>query len=239
MPLVITTLTRSELTHVELGDVRFTMRFMSDALIQQISDAFALVSRPPDAFLVGSRDGCEPEEEVGPFRGRDWQSLEPEFLDAHYCALSFFSEGALRYFLPAYLVADVQDLLKTADPVFALTHGLHDWSTSIEAAGRQWPRNHGSSILVNPQRYGAITQGDYARWRLSVFAREEAVAIVEYLRYAAARDDLGTTADAVESALDRFWLARAASAPTCTELRDHLAAEEAFTQALLQKYGRT
>lgn len=92
---------------------------MSDreSVIDLIYAVFAGNPYPGDAFLLGSTEGCEPFEEVGPFQGRqDWQSLEADFLDAHYSALSFFSEAGLRFFLPAYLVADLRGELKTADP---------------------------------------------------------------------------------------------------------------------------
>ena len=42
----------------------------------------------------------------------------------HDAALAFLSHAAHRYFLPAFLIADVLDLLRNADPVFYLTHGL-------------------------------------------------------------------------------------------------------------------
>ena len=171
----------------------------AEALIERVRRAFATVERP-DPFLAGSRDGCEPEEETGPFRGRDWRTLEAAFLDAHYCALSFFSEGALRYFLPAYLIADIRGELQTADPVFALTYGFE------------------TDAFVNPIRYGAITMEDYARFRLSVFAREEASVIVDYLKFARDRDDIGLTRDAVDAALERFWLARLDRAPSAADL---------------------
>lgn len=171
-----------------------------EALLERIRTAFAHVRHPGDAFLTGSRDGCEPEEETSPFRGRDWQTLDAAFLDARYCALSFFSEGALRYFLPAYLIADVRDELKTADPVFTLTYGF------------------ATSAFVNPIRYGGITMQDYARFRLAVFAREEASAIVDYLQFARERDDLGLRRDDIDAALQRFWLERTRSAPTVADL---------------------
>ena len=91
---------------------------MRDKVIDEIRRAFASTPRPGDAFLVGSREGCEPEESVTPFRGREWQSLDAALLDANYTSLGFFSEGGFRYFLPAYLIADVQQALRTADPVF-------------------------------------------------------------------------------------------------------------------------
>ena len=202
-----------------------------EEIIDRIRRAFAATVRPPDAFLVGSKEGCEPEEEVGPFRGRDWQSLEPEFLDLHYCALSFFSEGALRYFLPAFMIADVRGQLKTADPVFTLTHGFHAWTSDIEMAGQTWTRRYGPDVLLNPIRYGAMTLADYARFRLSVFTREEAAGIVDYLRYVAERDP-DTARTAVEESLQQFWLDRARHAPTATAVAEQQREEDAFGAAV-------
>ena len=206
----------------------------SDAVISYIRDGFAATKRPPDAFLVGSNEGCEPEQEVGPFRGRDWRSLEAEFLDLHYCALSFFSEGALRYFLPAYLIADVRGLLKTADPVFTLTYGFDESTATIQVGDKEWTRRVGPAVLLNPKRYGAMTMGDYARCRLAVFAREEAGAIVTYLRFAAARDDIGISSRAIEAALRLFWVNRAHHAPASAELDAHLREDDAFNTAILE-----
>ena len=61
------------------------------------------------------------------------RNLIPWFLDAGYDALSFFSEGGFRYFLPAYLIADLEDRLQTADPVFHLTNGFSDKVVDIPA----------------------------------------------------------------------------------------------------------
>ena len=44
-------------------------------------------------------------------------------------------------------------------------------------------RKMGKNELVNPRRYGTMTVHDYARFRLSIFAREEAPANVTYLQY--------------------------------------------------------
>ena len=49
-------------------------------------------------------------------------------LDAGYDALSFFSEGGFRYFLPANLIADLGKQLQTADPVFHLMNGFSTMS---------------------------------------------------------------------------------------------------------------
>ena len=96
-------------------------------VIASVRQAFGSNEYPGDAYLVGSREGCEPEEEAGAFRGQSqWQSVPAEFLDQHAAALSFFSEAGLRFFLPAYLIADVCGELRIAEPVFHLTGGFYE-----------------------------------------------------------------------------------------------------------------
>lgn len=103
-------------------------------VIEQIRQAFRDTERPGDAFLQGSREGCEPGESVAPFMGvAEWSQLDPVTLDASYTALSFFSEGGFRYFLPAYLIADLEERLQTADPVFHLTNGFSDKVITLPA----------------------------------------------------------------------------------------------------------
>ncbi len=202
---------------------------MSDKeiVISHIREAFADVEYPGDDFLQGSFDGCEPYEVVGPFRGRyNWQTVGAEFLDAHNDALSFFSEGGFRFFLPAYLVADLQDALQTADPVFHLTHGFSDGSVEVRPKTRTFVRRFGKSAFINPRRYGAITFHDYARYRLSVFTKEEAQAIVAYLRYKRDLDPSAFDKDRIDAALNGCWLERATNAPSRAN-REHDLEEEA------------
>jgi hypothetical protein len=107
---------------------------MSDreAVIEKIQGAFAGSEHPGARLLQGSFEGCEPYEEVGPFESRtDWRGIEAGFLDGHANALSFFSEAGFRFFLPAYLIADLRGHLGTADPLFHLTHGFSDRSTDV------------------------------------------------------------------------------------------------------------
>jgi hypothetical protein len=76
---------------------------------------------------------------VGAFRILDMLAglgIPPTVLDGHYEALSFLSEGGFRFFLPAYLVADVRDQLVTADPGFHLTHGSHSASVTTPDSAR-------------------------------------------------------------------------------------------------------
>jgi hypothetical protein len=92
-------------------------------VIEKILAAFRDMEFPGEHFLQGSYEGEEPYEEVSPFRARqDWASLDSDFTDAHASALSFFSETGFRFFLPAYLIADLNDRLSAAEPLFLLTH---------------------------------------------------------------------------------------------------------------------
>lgn len=198
-------------------------------VIERIRQAFHDTERPGDAFLQGSHEGCEPGESVAPFIGvADWSQLDPAILDANYDSLSFFSEGGFRYFLPAYLIADLEDRLLTADPVFHLTNGFSNKVVNIPAGQRIYEKTIGKSAFVNPRRYGAMTWYDHARCRLSVFAREEAGAIVAYLEYKRDTDPHGLHAEEINAALDSFWRDRAANGPTHQAVRQHLKEEAEY-----------
>ena len=203
------------------------------ALLQHIRDAFARTPYPGDAFLQGSFDGCEPGEAVAPFRGeRDWTRLAAEALDANYDALSFFSEGAFRFFLPAFMTADVRQELRTADPVFHLTGGFHEIAVDVPMGTTIVTRRSGGGVPINPRRYGAITFEDYGRFRLSVFSREECGAIVAYLTHRQGSSPSSETAVAIAAALDRFWIPRASHAPTTAALERHVEEEGRFLRSI-------
>jgi hypothetical protein len=205
-----------------------------DSLVALIHDAFDGNAYPGDSYLQGSTEGEEPAEIAAAFRGKeDWASLDAAFLDGSYTALSFLSEAGFRFFLPAYLVADVRDSLQTADPLFHLTNGFADGSTVDRRNGREFVRRWGMSRPMNPRRYGAATTIDYLRYRLSVFTREEAAAIVEYLvwRRAQARSPLDEPF--IDGALSLFWRERAHSGPTRAMLAEHLREEAEYVAALM------
>jgi hypothetical protein len=202
-----------------------------EAAMTLIHRAFDPAVYPGDAWLIGSRDGCEPEDEVGPFRGNiDWRRLGPDFLDAHAGALHFFSEAGLRFFLPAFLLADLRRQLNVADPCFTLTHGFLDPVAQPGPNDRAVPPAAGRSALINPRRFGALTFEDYARYRLSVFTREEAVAIVAYLECQRDVDPLRATG--IDAALNLFWRERARSAPHASAIADHLERQQAFLRSI-------
>ena len=204
-----------------------------EAVIEEIQKAFAGNEHPGERFLQGSFEGCEPYEEVGPFEKlEDWKGIEASFLDGHASALSFFSEAGFRYFLPAYLISDLRGQLYTADPLFHLTHGFSDWTSEVPAGDHTLLMKHGRSALLNPRRFGAMTFYDYARYRLSVFTREEASAIVAYLEYKRDSDPNVIDTQDIDAALESFWLERSQTAPQAESLGEHIAQQEEYLAAI-------
>ena len=210
-----------------------------EAVIKEIRTAFGENAYPGDGFLQGSFDGCEPAEVMAPFKGRaDWQNIDSALLDGCYEALSFFSEAGLRFFLPAYLIADIREELHTAEPFFVLVHGFSDVSIKHQTNTHVFIRQTGKTAFVNPQRYGGMTFYDYACYRLSVFTREEAGAIVTYLRYKREVDPYHMQAEEIDAALREYWLERTKSAPSADSLKRHLQEETDYLMAIRADGGR-
>jgi len=205
-----------------------------ESTYEAITSAFAGSTYPGDEFLIGSREGREPFDEIAPFRGRsNWKELDAEFLDEHAVALHFFSEGGLRFFLPAFLVADLRGELRVADPLFTLTDGFSDTAVEIRVKGREFLIKTGKSQFINPKRYGAITFFDYARYRLSVFTRDETSAIVAYLEFKRHSDDVQKLQkERTDTALDSFWRERAESAPEVKDLQSYLQEQAEYLRAV-------
>lgn len=164
----------------------------------QITSAFAATEYPGDWCLRGSNEGDEPyllEEE---FKGKtDWRVLDSKFLDqapaGYGSALSFFSDEAFHFYLPAYMIADIRGLFERANPVHHLIHGLDESSRREQ---------------INPRRYGGRTWFDHARHKFAIFNREESAAIVGYLTLRRDADEFER--QRIEQALRNYWYERAA-----------------------------
>ena len=208
-----------------------------DSVIDTIYEAFGSSEYPGDDYLIGSKEGEEPFEVIEPFKGQqDWTAVESKLLDRNYSALSFFSEAGLRFFLPAYLIADLNDELETTDPLFVLTHGFSEISFKQRIESRVFIRKTGKTVFVNPNRYGAMTFFDYSRYQLSVFSREEARAIVIYLEYRLENDSYGVDKDQIEAALNLFWFDRLENAPTAESMTEYLFEEAEYLSALMSEF---
>lgn len=169
----------------------------AEILKSQIHAAFEDVEYPGDWCLRGSNEGTEPFLLEQEFAGKsDWRLLTPEFLDqapdGYGSALSFFSDEAFRFYLPAYLIAEIDERLGRSDPTFHLTYGLSD-------SDKQKP--------VNRRRYGARTWFEEKSHQLATLDGKQASAVVAYLRYKRQQDDFYR--EAIDQALANFWLERA------------------------------
>jgi len=163
----------------------------------RIEQAFAEVAFPGDWCLINSREGTEPGLLEQEFKGKtDWRKLDASFIDrapdGFATALSFFSDEAFHFYLPAYLLADLDGRLQQTNPVFHLTHGL-------ESASRNGK--------INPRRYGERTWFEHARYKFAMFNDRERSAIAEYLRYKHDKDALTDfEKNQIEEALESYWL---------------------------------
>lgn len=170
----------------------------ADRVIAQVEKAFAAVEYPGDWCLRDSNEGEEPYRVTKDFAGRDdWHVLEPAFLDqapeGWGTALSFFSDEAFHFYLPAYLVADIKDDLEHVDPVFHLTHGLDDASKNVP---------------INPRRYGLRTWFDHAHHKFAMFNGAEVRAIVAYLALCKDKERYLFERERIDEALTNYWYQR-------------------------------
>lgn len=166
---------------------------------EEIRLAFGDVPPPPRWCLVDSKEGEEPRLLEEEFRELpDWRSLDSRLLDrapgGYATALGFFSVEAFRYYLPAFLLADLAGSLEQVDVVFHLVHGL-DSGTATQP--------------VNPLRYGPRTWSDHARHRFSIFDARQARAIVLYLEVKLSEHGSGMVGRGISEALSNYWRPKA------------------------------
>ncbi|MBT9554911.1 MAG: hypothetical protein IV100_02730 [Myxococcales bacterium] len=158
------------------------------AVALAIASAFSDVPYPGDNLICNLGGGEEPYEYAVRYRGHDWRALDPRLLDFEGGALSFFTDEAFRYYLPAFLIADLagEFMLANANPTFHLWYGLADYNGDDDA----WVR------------YPHLRQAafDRAVRRFSAFTAVERAAVADYLEF----PDRGDPKE-VGQALARFW----------------------------------
>ena len=86
-----------------------------------------------------------------------------------------------------------------------MTHGFSSITVEAPTGGRVYLLG-GKTAFVNPRRFGGATWYDHARYRLSVFTREETSAIVAYLEYKRHFDRDVLDKAQIDAALSLFWL---------------------------------
>jgi hypothetical protein len=175
-----------------------------DALKNLIRQAFADVAYPGDGNLVAHADyGDEHTWTKEAFRGLDdWQTLAPAFLDNPLdgwgTALYFFTPAAFQFYLPAYLLADLDKQLEQVDPASSLYFGLTD-------ADQAKPTSR--KTRQQAQNRGGLTQFDVRSQRFADFTPAQVDAVVAYLRYKLNdRSPYDTSRQYITQALQSYWL---------------------------------
>lgn len=171
-----------------------------DQLIELFKCSFTEAKFPGIHNLSRGYQTDEPEAVKREFSDKhDWRTLEPDFIDrapmGMASALSFFSDAAFRFYLPAYMIADVQHLFKRVDLPFHLVHYFTDKVLFSTDENDKWMLN----VELN---------------RCSFFTSNEVQAIIAYLEYVAYADDAYYKYDNEEAqqALNNYWYARVSGA---------------------------
>jgi len=206
-------------------------------VIAKIRQAFRGNESPGDPYLQPYPAGYDLSDEIKAFKGiLRWEDASSSLLDENPDAISFFSETGFRLFLPAYLIADLNNELTCVEPQFHLVYGFSDRFVTLPIAGVDTEKLIGKSEFVNPIQYGAMTWFDRFRFRLSVFPREEAQAIVAYLECKKSLDDsYALVVEEIDAALDLFWHDRAQNAPLKSNLKSHIEQQQSYVNGLLYK----
>jgi len=164
---------------------------------RSVVEAFAVLPRPGNWALSGTSEGPEGAVVQEEFSGlEDWRNADAKFLLRHirYGSLSWLSHEAFRFFLPAFLVADLDGLLGEEGEEVALCL-VEDF-----ASGRR-------DEPVNPLRFGARTWWNRGVYAFSTFQRTEASAILAYLKWRASRSS-PLVRQLIGEAIDVYWEAR-------------------------------
>jgi len=80
-----------------------------DDVIAQIEAAFADTPAPSDGYDDISATKYNDEGIVDYFRGTTWRGHGVQDLRNHDCALSYFTDKAFRYWLPAFMIAELEN----------------------------------------------------------------------------------------------------------------------------------
>lgn len=166
------------------------------ALLDELRRAFPAKRESRFQPLVNSHLGSEPWETAREFENKDdWTTLDSDWLDVTPyplgSALSFLSDDAICFYIPAYIAADLAGLLKRVNPVFHLTHGFDNES-----------RNRRISKTDDE------TWGAYAARRWQSLNTDQVCAVVHYLEWYIGRKGLDFAREA-HQALQTYWYPRA------------------------------
>jgi len=145
------------------------------ALRDIIESAFAAVPHPGDDRITACTGG-DADQVLAYFRGRGSRELSAQQLREHDYALTFFTDDALLYFLPAFLIALVEDPV-TADEIQTRILGLF----TVPRGHKPRDRETFDRLIsyLTPQQRDAIRQVfEHLRSR-RIYSDDDVAALVE------------------------------------------------------------
>ena len=173
------------------------MSSSAEAIVEELKAVFPSKRPHPFVPMANSTLGDEPLQVAAAFADKDdWTELRPDWLDdvpeGLGSALSFLSDEAIRFYIPAYIAADLSGALGRVDPAFILTHGFDD-------------RSRGKPIRPRGDR----TWTDFSRARWDSLTRSQATAIAHYLEWCVRQRGGAAPGHALVEALAAYWYPRA------------------------------
>lgn len=155
-------------------------RSRQPTLKHEVSAAFEDLKYPGHDRVLDPDSHPGRIDEVEGYLGREWHTLDDDFLNMHTEGLSFFSRDAFAYYVPAFLLHALRSIHHPGDAVGSLIHSLD--------AGRP-----GSSLRAwKTARFNTMTQ-------------PQRIVIAKVLaRIAEKSADLSDRKQAA-TALDRYW----------------------------------
>jgi hypothetical protein len=174
-------------------------------LCGEICAAFADTPYPGDDQLCGAHDR-EAAADAMDLRGLAWQTIHPELLEYCYTALVNLSDAGFRYYLPAFLIANLHEHPSNADPVFSLTYGLAP-PERINVSDADFADLEAIMGKARLEFLGRVAMPPAERWvpkvsRFQAFTPSERKAIVRYLEY---RSDDSFDGPRIHAALETYW----------------------------------
>jgi hypothetical protein len=159
------------------------------AIVAELKHAFPPTRTAPFFALTDSRQGKEPILTERAFADRhDWTQIEPAWLDdvpdGWSNALSWLTDEALWFYIPAYISADVTCGLERVDLLYHLVKGFDD--ESRDAYG--WMDERESLKARASVRWRGLTRPQaaaivhYLEWKVEQIGVEEGHEIVQALK---------------------------------------------------------
>jgi hypothetical protein len=178
-----------------------------EELIQLIKSVFLFEPIPNDDDIAYGSSGEGIEKN---FKGKIWYDLDKEFILENYDALGFFTDNALKYYLPAFMLATIRDYEEMDDVPARVVSYLtlpeladivvlvNNLKTGPDPDPKWFDDNFMKTLLKNQEDLRKKFLG-----QMSIFNDTQCKTIIKYLKYMEQyKDDLY---DDPKISYERYW----------------------------------